>query len=338
MPAATPYGGSDRPGSTRTRGSRPVRAWTTPAHTAAPRRTRVGLAAQFVLQFLYVPLGFLLVICLVALLVWMVSSGGGGGGSSTEVGAPATMLVGLSRAGISWRRLRVEWNGRPEDWEPFTEGLLKDRFARAERKSGWGPAELPPSGVRRAVTGLGRHHYRGLAPTRVEELAERHGWSVDWARSRSVQGELHFFRRIPPPEQAGVPDPYGPPPAPGTPWGPMRCRVVVPLLTLVLAPRMRLLELVRSPRAYGRHLRKYLERRFRAESAHERRRDTYRFDGAGRVLRRVSVRTWHFRGAGAAAVLRVAAEQGWTLDHSFPADPRGTLHLCRLDGGRGRKP
>ncbi|MER7766994.1 hypothetical protein [Kitasatospora sp. NPDC096140] len=332
MPTTTPYGDSDGPGSSRT--DVPVQPWTAPARSAAPRRARAGLAAQFVLQFLYIPLGFLLVIGWVAFLVGTAPAGGGGGAEITD---PADVLIGLSRSGISWRRLRVEWNGRPEDWETFTEGLLKDRFARAEKKSGWDPAELPPSGVRRAVTGLGRHHYRGLAPTRVEESAERHGWSVDRTKSSSVQGRLHFFRRMPPPVHVGVPDPYGAPPAPGTPWGPMRCRVVVPLLTLVLAPRVRFLELRRSPHAYVRHLRTYLEKRFRAESARERRRDTYRFDGAGRVMRRVSVGPRHFRGAGAAAVLRIAADQGWKLDPAFPADPQGILHLCRLDAGRRRK-
>ncbi|MFD8751059.1 hypothetical protein ACFV0O_08755 [Kitasatospora sp. NPDC059577] len=272
----------------------------------------------------------------VVVLFWGASLGGGGG-SGSDAADLSEILVGLSGSGISWRRLRIEWNGKPEEWEPFTEGLLKDRFAKAEKNSGWRPPELPPSGVRQAVTGLGRHHYRALAPTRVEQLAKRHGWSVDWAKCRSVQGQLHLFRLIPPPKQIGVPDPYGPPPAPRTPWGPMRCRAVVPLLTLALVPRVRLLELRRSPNAYVRHLRKHLETRFRAELARERRRDNYRFDEAGRVLRRVSVRTWHFRGAGAGAVLRVAAEHGWKLDHSFPADPQGTVHLCLLDSGRRRR-
>ncbi|MFB6537344.1 hypothetical protein [Streptomyces noursei] len=50
-----------------------------------------------------------------------------------------------------------------------------------------------------------------------------------------------------------------------------------------------------------------------------------------RILRRVSVRTWHFRGIGAHGVPTAAAEQGRRLDHGYPADPDGTLHLCRLD-------
>ncbi|MGA5823161.1 hypothetical protein ACPC54_35525 [Kitasatospora sp. NPDC094028] len=63
----------------------------------------------------------------------------------------------------------------------------------------------------------------------------------------------------------------------------------------------------------------------------------YRSDAAGRILRRVRVKPHHFRCAGAAAVLKVAAEEGWTLDPAFPADPRRTLHLCRPDDGRSRK-
>ncbi|MCZ0971453.1 hypothetical protein O1L55_08145 [Streptomyces albulus] len=50
-----------------------------------------------------------------------------------------------------------------------------------------------------------------------------------------------------------------------------------------------------------------------------------------RILCRVSVRTWHFRGIGAHGVPTAAAEQGRRLDHGYPADPDGTLHLCRLD-------
>ncbi|KJS60985.1 hypothetical protein [Streptomyces rubellomurinus] len=298
---------------------------------AAPRRSRVGLVAQFVLQFVYLWLGPLVGIALLALLV----SSGGGAGSGSEgdviVGPFTTVAFGLS-----WRRLRVEWNGRPEAWEPFTEGILKKRFARAERKSGWEPGDLPPNGVRRAVASLGLHHYRGLAPTRVEQLAARHGWSVDWAKPRSENdGQLHFFRPMPPPEHLGVPLPHGPVPERGAPWGPMRCRVLLSLLTLVFRPRVRLLELRRSPDAYARHLRGHLARKFRKELARDPRKH-YRSGADGRILRRVGVKPCHFRCAGAAAVLRVAAEEGWTLDPAFPADPRRTVHLCRPDDGRRR--
>ncbi|MGW3078630.1 DEAD/DEAH box helicase family protein [Kitasatospora sp. NPDC001132] len=99
-----------------------------------------------------------------------------------------------------------------------------------------------------------------------------------------------------------------------------RGRVLLPLFTLVFWPRVRTLELLRSPRLYERHLRRHLAKG-----------DNYRYDSAGRILRRVAVKLRHHRGAGAWAVLRIAAEHGWTLDHSFPADPSGTLHLCRLE-------
>ncbi|MGW3044445.1 hypothetical protein ACWC9T_31370 [Kitasatospora sp. NPDC001159] len=279
----------------------------------------------------------LVAIGLVALPFWdaATSGGGGGGGGGNDLEDLAQIIGGLAGSAISWRRLRIEWNGRPEEWETFIEGLLTKRFSRAERKSGWEPHELPPSGVRRAVTHLWLHHHHGLTPTRVEQLAERHGWSVDWAKSTVVKGELRFFRLIPPPEHVDVPDPHGPPPATGSPWGPMRCRVVIPLLTLLLMPRVRFLELRRSPDAYVRHLREHLKKLFRAELARERGKNAYRADSTGRILRRVSVGTRHFRGAGAGAVLRVALEQGWRLDRSYPADPRDTVHLCRLnDGGR----
>ncbi|MFJ4183796.1 hypothetical protein [Kitasatospora sp. NPDC089509] len=328
MPSTSPAGASDRRGPARA--GTAVRPGTTPADRPAPRRSRIGLVAQFGLQVLYLPLGVLLPFAVLALIL---VGGGGAGGDLDLLLAPFE----ATGAGLSWRRLRIEWRGRPEEWEPFTEELLTKRFARAERKSGWRAADLPPNGERRAVTGLGRHHYRALAPTRVEQLAARHGWSVDWAASRTIDGELRFQRLLPPPVRLGVPDPYGPVPEPGAPWGPLRRRVLVPLLTLVLRPRVRALELLGSPRLYERHLRGHLAKRFRAELARERKRADYRFDRAGRVLRRATVRTPHFRGAGAAVVLRVAAEQGWTLDHSYPADPTGTLHLCRLDGGSPRR-
>ncbi|MFJ9690535.1 hypothetical protein [Kitasatospora sp. NPDC101183] len=303
---------------------------TAPADQVAPRRSRVGLAAQFVLQFLYIPLGFLLVLGFAVLLLW-ASSDAGGGTPVSGGGGPGGALGGVAATGISWRRLRIEWNGRPEEWEPFTEALLVSRFDSARKSSGWAPFELPPGGVRRAVTGLSRRDYRGLAPTEVEQLARRHGWSVDWEKSRLAEGDLHFFRLIPPPRHHGVPDLSGPPPAAGTPWGPMRARILLPLLTLPFLPRVRFLELRRSPEAYVRHLRRYLTRRLRAELTRERKADVYRSDPAGPFLRRVRVHPRHFRGAGAAALLRVAAEQGWKLDHSYPADPQGTVHLCFPD-------
>ncbi|MCZ1020084.1 hypothetical protein [Streptomyces noursei] len=106
--------------------------------------------------------------------------------------------------------------------------------------------------------------------------------------------------------------------------------MVLPLLTLVLLPRVRTLELRRTSDAYLAHLRTYLAGKF-AEEAAKCPGTYYRADEQGRILRRVGVRTWHFRGVGAHGVLRVAAEQGWRLGHSYPADPGRALHLCRLD-------
>ncbi|MGG2460902.1 hypothetical protein ACO0M4_13960 [Streptomyces sp. RGM 3693] len=78
------------------------------------------------------------------------------------------------------------------------------------------------------------------------------------------------------------------------------------------------------------HLRKHLTAKFEEELAKAPGRH-YKEDEHARILRRVGVRSWHFRGVGAHGVLRVAAEQGWQLDHSYPADPHGELHLCRLE-------
>ncbi|MEV0406455.1 hypothetical protein [Actinoallomurus sp. NPDC050550] len=277
---------------------------------------------QFVLQFIYIPLWVLIAVGLTVLAIWADSA------SNANIGPPGAAF-GFAQAAISWRRFRVEWSGRAADWAPFTDALLKERFSRGEKNSGWNVATLPPSGVRRATTDLPVRYYRGLSPAQVEHLARLRGWSVDWASSKPAD-RLCFFRLMPPPVQVGLPHPYGPPPAPGTPWGPLSFRVAMPLLTWVFMPRLRALELRRNPDAYLTHLRKYLPERFKAELARDPRKN-YQADEAGRILRRVSVSTWHFRGVGAQAVLRVAAEQGWQLDHSFPAEPGTTLHLCRLD-------
>ncbi|MFJ9847339.1 hypothetical protein ACIRYZ_44350 [Kitasatospora sp. NPDC101155] len=192
MPTAMPSGAPDRravPGP-----GVPVEPRRTPAERTAPRRSRIGLAAQFVLQFVYIPLGILVAIGFVVLPFWAAAtSGSGGGGSGTDLGDLARILEGLARSAISWRRLRTEWSGRPEEWETFTERLLTKRFSRAERKSRWAPHELSPSRVRRAVTHLWLHHHHGLAPTRVEQLAERHGWSMDWAKSTVVKDSVGKF-------------------------------------------------------------------------------------------------------------------------------------------------
>ncbi|UZJ29928.1 hypothetical protein [Streptomyces endophytica] len=290
----------------------------------APRRSRTGLVAQFVLQFVYLPLWVLVAVGLVVLAIWLDGAG------NANVGPPPGVFS-FSKAALSWRRLRIEWHGRAEDWAPFTEELLRERFAKAEENSGWAPALLPPSGVRRATAQLPLRHYRGLGAGGVEQLARRHGWSVDWSRHRAGTQKVHLFRLLPPPAHTGVPDPHGPPAPPGAPWGPLPARLAMPLLTFVFLPRLRTLELRRDPEAYAAPLRKYLAKRFATEQARDRR-GHYTADDDGRILRRVTVSSRHYRAAGAQTVLRVAAEQGWRLDHSYRTEPERTVRLCRPDG------
>ncbi|WP_329367988.1 hypothetical protein OG896_22315 [Streptomyces sp. NBC_00669] len=287
---------------------------------AAPRRSRFGLVAQFVFQFLYIPVWALIALALLALVIWIDT------GSSANVGL-SEGVFGFTKTGISWRRLRAEWSGRVESWAPFTDSRLAERFTKAEKSSGWAVSELPPSGVRRAKCELPVEHYRGLDSAALDQLARRRGWSMDWDATKKPAEAVHFFRLIPPPQHTGVPDPYGPAPYPGTPWGPLPRRFAMPLLTFVFLPRLRALELRGSADAYLAHLRAYLPEQIRTETERNPARG-YQADESGRVLRRIAVRPWHFRGAGAHAVLRVAAEQGWRLDHSFPARPAGTVHLC----------
>ncbi len=289
----------------------------------APRRSRIGLLAQFVLQFVYIPVWVLLAVGVLVLAIWADSAG------NANVG-PSEGMFRFSTAAISWRRLRAEWSGRAESWAPFTDSLLAESFAKAEKSSGWEPAKLPPDGVRRAVCDLPVRHYRGLDSAAMEQLAGRRGWSVDRENAKDPADRLPFVRLIPPPPLTGVPDPYGPPPAPGAPWGPLPRRPAVPLSTFVFLPRLRSLELRGSQDAYLAHLREHLPALFRTELARDPGKG-YLADGEGRILRRVSVRSWHHRGIGAHAVLRVAAEQGWRIDPSYPARPDGTVHLCHVD-------
>lgn len=283
----------------------------------APRRGRTGLIAQFVLQFAYLPVWGVLVALLTVLAVFSDSN--------------ASFDLPRMPPAISWRRLRCEWSGRADAWAPFTESLLQKRFPEAERTSGWAASKLPPSGVRRAVAELPVRHYRGLAPAQVDQLARRHGWSLDW-RASSPRTQLSFERFIPPAPLVGIPDPFGPPPPPGTPWGPLPCRVLLPLLTYVLMPRLRGLELRRNPAAYLDHLRAHLPGLFTKELAKSPGGSHYVPDEFGRIMRRVTVHPNRFRAAGPLAVLRIASEHGWYLDPAYPAAPAGRLHLCRLDG------
>ncbi|WP_031524992.1 hypothetical protein [Streptomyces sp. NRRL F-5123] len=290
--------------------------------TAAPQRSRTALALQYVLQYLYIPVWALLAFALLAVVIAIDILGDG------NVGLPGAMFAFKTTA-ISWRRLRVEWTGRTDLWAPFTDDRFAALFPKAEKNSGWEAAKLPPSGVRRAECALPVRHYRGLDSAAVEQLAGRRGWSVDWQKTRDPRSELHLYRLIAPPQHTSVPDPYGPAPRRGEPWGPLPRRFATPLLTLVFMPRLRALELRDSADAYLAHLRTRLPRFFAAETKRDPRRGYLAEEG--RILRRVSVPSWHFRGAGAHAVLAVAAEHGWHLDHSFPAEPDGPVRLCRPD-------
>jgi hypothetical protein len=281
-----------------------------------------------VLQFVYIPAWAVIASVLLAIVVAIDIFSDG------NLGLP-TGLFAFVKTGISWRRLRMEWSGRPEVWMPFTDARLAEIIPGAEKSSGWDVATLPPSGVRRATCELPVRHYRGLDSTALDHVAQRHGWSLDRKATRKPDETAHFVRLIPPPPHTGVPDPYGPAPRAGAPWGPLPRRFLTPLLTFVFMPRLRTLEWRGNANAYVDHLRAYLPGQIDAEmkkksdisSFHPR----YTPDESGNILRRIDVSSWHYRGAGAHAVLFVAAELGWRIDHTYPARPDGTVHLCRLD-------
>jgi hypothetical protein len=287
-----------------------------PAATAgpAPRRNRVGLLLQFVLQFVYIPLWVLLLVALIVFYIWSDANGDLPGGDG---------LLSVGSTAISWRRFLAEWTGDPRRWEQLAGPLLEKAFAQAEKNGGWEAAKLPPTGIRRVTAQLPVRHYRGLAPARLEGLVRQRGWSVDWERSRKPERELHFFRLMPPP---------APPTAlTGPGWDPMPARLLVPLLTLPLLPRVRTLELRRDAAAYRGHLAARLDARCRAELARPAKRRSYCPDEHGTILRRVQITVPHYRLLGAREALRLAEERGWQLDTTYPARPENSLRVCRPD-------
>ncbi|MFJ7911540.1 hypothetical protein [Kitasatospora sp. NPDC096204] len=312
----------------------------------APRRSRVVVLTQFLLQWIYAPLWILGLVLLFVLLVFADNVGGGSGPSSDG-------WLKVNRSFIPPRRLRAELTGRPEDWERYVTPVLARRIAAAEAAYAAGDGEVQTDLGRVVRVGLALRLYRGLGAAGVVRLAERHGWHG--VASGTDAGHVRLARHFPAPAVLNAPTPQDPPAAPGAPWGPQPVRfapllpfvfllqiVYVPVYGLLtcwvsrpepdywdrwgarwtVGPRAFRAEFTNSPAAWDRHIRRILGRDTKRISTAARTPDGPRVD-------RVHLKRATYRGAGAHRALCLAAEQGWTLDPAYTPDPANSLHLTR---------
>ncbi|SOB83055.1 hypothetical protein [Streptomyces sp. 1331.2] len=313
----------------------------------APRRGRLAVLLQFLLQWIYAPLWILGLVLLFAVLLLADYSGSGPSSDG---------WLKVNRTFLPPRRLRAELTGRPEDWERYLTPILRRRIEAAEAAHAAGGGEVQADLGREVSVGLAVRLYRGLGADGVVRLAERHGWQGSLSGTDAEQ--VRLVRRFPAPAGLNAPSPQDPPAAPGTPWGPQPTRpalllpfvfllqiLYVPVYGLLtfwvsrpepdywerwgarwtVGPRAFRAEFTDSPAAWDRHIRRILAR------------DTARKDGSngpptgpgGTRLRRIRLNRATYRGAGAHQALRIAAEQGWTLDPAYTPDPANSLRLCR---------
>ncbi|MEU8921239.1 hypothetical protein AB0D10_09950 [Kitasatospora sp. NPDC048545] len=319
-----------------------------------PRRNRFAVLLQFLLQWIYAPLWIVGLVILFAVLI--LSDYNGGGPDSDG-------WLRVNRSFIPPRRLRAELTGRPEDWERYVTPVIERRIAAAEAKHAAGGGEVRADLGREVSFGLADRLYRGLGAAGVVRIGERYGWRG--ARPSGTGSEhVRLVRHFPAPTGLNAPAPQDPPAAPGTPWGPQPTRsalllpfvfvlqvLYVPVYGLAtfwvdrpepdywerwgarwtVGPRAFRAEFTDSPAAWDRHIRRILDRDTKRELS--RAADTYRTVTApdGTFHRRIRLHRATYRGAGAHRALRLAAEQGWTLDPAYTPDPANSLRLCRRD-------
>ncbi|MBD0669387.1 hypothetical protein [Streptomyces sp. CBMA156] len=312
----------------------------------APRRNRLAVLLQFLLQWIYAPLW---VLALVLLFVVLILADYNGGGPSSDG------WLKVNRGFIPPRRLRAELTGRAEDWERYATPVLARRIAAAEAAYAAGDGEVQADLGRVVTAGLALRLYRGLGADGVVRLVERYGWHG--VASGTDAGHVRLARHFPAPAGPDAPAPQDPPAAPGTPWGPQPVRfapllpfvfllqiVYVPVYGLLtcwvtrpepdywdrwgarwtVGPRAFRAEFTDSPAAWDRHIRRILKR------------DTDRIRAATRTpdgspVSRIHLKRATYRGAGAHQALRLAAEQGWSLDPAYTPDPANSLRLHRPD-------
>ncbi|MFJ8625859.1 hypothetical protein ACIRD3_23845 [Kitasatospora sp. NPDC093550] len=318
-----------------------------------PRRSRVAVLLQFLLQWIYAPLW---IAALVLLFVVLIFADYNGSGPSSDG------WLKVNRTFIPPRRLKAELTGRPEDWERYVTPILERRIAAAEASHAAGGGEVQADLGRQVAVRLAARLYRGLGAAGVVRIAERHGWHGSPVGTDA--GHVGLVRRFPAPAGPPAPAPHDPPAAPGTPWGPQptRSALLLPFVFLfqilyvpvyglatfwvnrpepdywerwgarwTVGPRAFRAEFTDSPAAWDRHIRRILQRDTKRELA--RTPDSYAKLAApdGTYYRRIQLHRATYRGAGAHHALRIAAEHGWTLDPAYTPDPANSLRLCRRE-------
>ncbi|GAB2725716.1 hypothetical protein [Kitasatospora kifunensis] len=141
-----------------------------------PPRSALGLRCQLYLQWIYFPLGALVVFALFLLQIAAAFGGAAAalpGGTGSQPRGTRKLPVDPYGDGLflTRRQYRLERLGSSEEWRARAGIALQRAIARGEG-SGRRSVELP---VR---------VYRGVGIAGVEDLAAPLGWRIDWAQSR----------------------------------------------------------------------------------------------------------------------------------------------------------
>ncbi|MEV4611394.1 hypothetical protein AB0K43_02160 [Kitasatospora sp. NPDC049258] len=153
-----------------------------------PRRSALGLALQFWLQWLWlVPWGVLVALYFLGALL-------GAGGDSVG--------PNIVRSTLTPRRYRLERRGGPQEWEAFAAAelervgapaLARERERRAANAAGRSRYRHPETDPQVRIRS---RSYRGIGAGGLAALAARQGWQVDWARTRPA-AEVRLVHRGP---------------------------------------------------------------------------------------------------------------------------------------------
>lgn len=140
---------------------------TAPVRLAAPRRSRPGLLAQFVLQWLWLPVSG--AVALAAGLVAALASAGFD---------PPLAWLNPWRGALAWPRFRLEWAASPARWDAYATGRNRARTASAERRPAAHQARDAYGAAVLAVTVPARL-FRGAGPDRAASVAAAEGWTAE---------------------------------------------------------------------------------------------------------------------------------------------------------------
>ncbi|MFJ3220475.1 hypothetical protein ACIPLC_31705 [Kitasatospora sp. NPDC086801] len=152
--------------------------WYTPAPPGLdvgplPKRSAVGLALQFTLQWLYlVPWSVVAVADVVGSLL---------GNSDSNI------RRGLVDHTLTPRRYHLERRGTQQEWEAWTDEILERRSTealRAERqRRAWNAGSRYKHKETDPAFDVEKRYYRSIGAGGVAVVAARRGWDVDWRKT-----------------------------------------------------------------------------------------------------------------------------------------------------------